>query len=182
MERIREPLQEEHQTIRRAVGTIEALVERVQEASQLDPVAVDFAVDFMRTYAGRIHIEKEETLLFPALLTHKLQPEQRQVIKDLHEAHEYGLALIDQLGDANRNYLRHGQFVGAIVFQLSALVNFFPQHLAQEERELLPLIDHYLHPKEERTLLAAFHEHDRHAIHERYREALQRLEHTQVEA
>ncbi len=55
----RGPLMIEHRLIERMIALIKKEIQRLQESSTVNPVFIDTAVDFIRTYADRTHHGKE---------------------------------------------------------------------------------------------------------------------------
>ncbi len=63
----RGPLMTEHRLIEKMLTIIDKRVSIMQEKNEIDPVFIDSAVDFIRTYADRTHHGKEEDILFREL-------------------------------------------------------------------------------------------------------------------
>ena len=77
------PLMIEHRLIERMFTLMQREWQRITENMAVDPefhfvdpVFIDTAVDFIRTYADRCHHGKEEEILFAALQKKELAPEQ----------------------------------------------------------------------------------------------------------
>ena len=60
-------LMKEHRLIERMVGLLVKELDRTKKVNDLNPVFIDSAVDFFRTYADRTHHGKEEDILFREL-------------------------------------------------------------------------------------------------------------------
>ena len=86
----RGPLMIEHRLIERMIGIIKDALKQIESTREVDPVFVDTAVDFIRTYADRTHHGKEEDILFRDLNKRALSAEDRQVMKELIEEHVFG--------------------------------------------------------------------------------------------
>jgi hemerythrin-like domain-containing protein len=65
----RAPLMIEHRLIERMIHVVNHALELVERTKAVDPVFVDLAIDFIRTYADRTHHGKEEDILFRKLET-----------------------------------------------------------------------------------------------------------------
>ena len=63
----RGPLMIEHRLIERMLTNVKNLLVQVGQTQKIDPLLVDKAVDFIRTYADRTHHGKEEDILFRGL-------------------------------------------------------------------------------------------------------------------
>ncbi len=61
----RGPLMIEHRLIERMIAKIQDMIAQVEQAQEINPLFVDIAVDFIRSYADRTHHGKEEDILFP---------------------------------------------------------------------------------------------------------------------
>ncbi len=60
-------LRSEHEAILRMVEAIEVLARRIQHGRPVPPAAIAAATEWFSTVAHRIHRDKEEEILFPAL-------------------------------------------------------------------------------------------------------------------
>ena len=71
----RGPLMIEHRLIERMISIIKDALIQIESTQEVDPVFVDTAVDFIRTYADRTHHGKEEDILFRDLVKRDLSAE-----------------------------------------------------------------------------------------------------------
>ncbi|MBM4285460.1 MAG: hypothetical protein FJ128_09455 [Deltaproteobacteria bacterium] len=170
------PLMHEHRLIERMVSLMAQDLGRIRdnvavdpEFAFVDPVFIDQAVDFLRTYADRCHHGKEEDLLFAALAQKPLTPEHRRLLEELDREHADARETTARLVRAKENHLR--QEAGAldeILKCLTRLTEFYPQHIAKEDQEFFfPCLD-YFTPAERAALLERMYEFDRQLIHEKY--------------
>ena len=88
------PLMIEHRLIERLIALMMRELTRMKdniavdrEFAFVDPVFIDTAVDFMKTYADRCHHGKEEDILFAELAKKDLAPEHRQTMEELISDH-----------------------------------------------------------------------------------------------
>ena len=67
----RPPLMREHRLIEKMLSFFEGETRRITELKKVDPLFVDTAVDFIRTYADRTHHGKEEDnlMMYPGVRT-----------------------------------------------------------------------------------------------------------------
>ncbi len=178
------PLMVEHRLIERMVRLLAQELERLKsnvavdpEFAFVDPVFLDSAVDFFRTYADRCHHGKEEDLLFADLAAKALAPAHRRQLEELTREHVRARELTRGLLEAKKAHLR--QEPGAlerILQHLEALVALYPRHIAAEDREFFPAAMEYLSPAERESLLSRMAEFDRQLIHEKYRSLVEAYE------
>lgn len=169
----------EHRLIDRMIGIIKDALVQIESAGKVDPLFVDTAVDFMRTYADRTHHGKEENILFRDLDKRLLSAEDRRVMNELVEEHAIGRQLTKALVDANTHYRRgDGTALAQITEQLRTLVDFYPKHIEKEDKVFFPAARAYFSDQEDQAMLAEFREFDSTMIHEKYKSVVEVLEKT----
>ena len=124
----RGPLMIEHRLIERMLLIIKDALVQIESTRKVDPLFVDTAIDFIRTYADRTHHGKEENILFRALSKRPLSAEDKRLMKELLEEHVFGRQTTKSLVEANTRY-RNGDesALPDIVGNLQTLVGFYPQ-------------------------------------------------------
>ncbi len=143
-----ETLSEEHQTILRVLACVEKLVS--DEAYREEPVATFSAiVDFLRTYADRLHHGKEESLLFPAMESNGMPAENGPTAVMRHE-HEEGRALVRHMAEICDG---QGFSVSAIADPGMQFVTLLRGHIGKEDNILFPMAARML-PEHQLTQLA----------------------------
>ncbi len=163
------PLMWEHRLIERMIRLMEAQREKIHSEGKADPVFIETAVDFFRTYADRCHHGKEEDILFKALEKKNVKEEHRRIVNELIEDHKFGRKTVKELLEANARY-RQGNVEARedIRALLGVLKDFYPQHIIKEDKHFFfPCMD-YFSKSERETMLADFYEFDRKMIHEKY--------------
>lgn len=165
----RGPLMIEHRLIERMIRLIGRALVRVESEGGIDPVLVDTAVDFIRTYADRTHHGKEEDILFRELEGKGLSIVDRQVMNELIQEHAFGRSTTASIVDANTRY-RGGDesALAGITAGLAVLVEFYPKHIEKEDKVFFPASRAYFTEGEDRAMLAGFREFDSRMIHEKY--------------
>lgn len=173
------PLMAEHRVIERMLAVLEIELQMMAETQAVDPGVIDTAVDFIRTYADHCHHGKEEDILFRRLADKPLDDELAAVMAGLVEDHARGRAMTRSLIEANARY-RSGEpaALGEIEKSIRDLVEFYPVHIAKEDRHFFKPCLEYFTDAEKETMLADFDEFDRALIHETYRRVVERLEST----
>lgn len=173
----RGPLMIEHRLIERMIALIRKALEQVESVRRIDAGFVDQAVDFIHTYADRTHHGKEEDIMFRTLDARPLSDEDRRLMNELIEEHAFGRHTTRALVEANARY-RNGD-AGAleeVAARLRTLVEFYPRHIAKEDKTFFPAARAYVTEEEDQAMLREFWEFDRKMIHEKYQSLVQALE------
>ena len=178
------PLMIEHRLIERMVALMGQELARLKdniavaaEFAFVDPVFIDTAVDFIRTYADRCHHGKEEGILFAALAGKDLTPEHRQAMEELIEDHRWGRRTVISLRQAKNDYLL--EKAGALedlLLHLEELAIFYPRHIEKEDKHFFLPCMNYFSEAEKAQMLERIWEFDRKLIHEHYHLLLETLE------
>jgi len=173
----RGPLMIEHRLIERMLARIEHALKRIEATGTIDPVFVDTAVDFIRTYADRTHHGKEEDILFRDLDKKNLSDNDRRIMNELIEEHVFGRTTVKALVEATARY-RAGDTSAApaVADALRTLAAFYPKHIKKEDDIFFPSSREYLSDEEEQAMLAEFQAFDQKMIHEKYRSTVEALE------
>lgn len=167
------PLMIEHRLIEKLMPRIRRATKAARREGRIDPSFVEFALDFIRTYADRCHHGKEEDILFRELDRKALSPDHRKVMDELVEEHRVGRKAVGELRDAVEAY-RKGDTaaLAPIVERLEWLADFYPAHIEKEDKRFfLPVMD-YFSPEERDALIEEEAEFDRKFVHELYRARL----------
>ena len=173
----RGPLMIEHRLIERMISIIQDVLAQIESTQKVDPVFVDTAVDFIRTYADRTHHGKEEDILFRDLSKRALSAKDQQVMKELIEDHVFARQTTKALVEANTRY-RNGDksALADIADKLRTHAQFYPKHIEKEDKVFFPASRAYFTDEEDQAMLAEFWEFDRRMIHEKYRSVVEELE------
>jgi len=173
----RAPLMKEHRLVERMLATVERGLAEIEATHRIDPLFVDAAVDFIRTYADRTHHGKEEDILFAELGRRQLSDDDRQAMDELVADHVFARRTTQAIVAANEQY-RSGdaEALSAIVSGLRTLCDFYPPHIAKEDKAFFPAARAYFSDKDDQVLLARFQDFDRAMIHEKYTLVVERLE------
>ena len=170
------PLMWEHRLIEQMVPLIRQEIGRIEADHRADPVFIERAVDFFRTYADRTHHGKEEDILFEKLAGRDLTPELKAIMKELVAEHLQARKTVRSLLEITTAY-RNGDtdLVTAIVRRLKDLAELYPAHIEKEDRRFFfPVMD-YFTKEEQDSMLREFHEFDRRMIHEKYQGIMEDL-------
>ena len=178
------PLMIEHRLIERLLTLMAREFKRIKDNTEVDPefafvdpVFIDTAVDFIRTYADRCHHGKEEDLLFKALAEKDMSPEHRQTMEELIQEHAYAREVTAGLVKAKEDYLLEKPgALDDLLEHLKKLVDFYPPHIEKEDKHFFIPCMAYFSDAERADLLAAMEEFDRQLIHEKYRGVVESME------
>jgi hemerythrin-like domain-containing protein len=178
------PLMIEHRLIERLLTLMARELKRIKDNTEVDPefafvdpVFIDTAVDFIRTYADRCHHGKEEDILFEALAAKELTPEHRQTMNDLIREHAWAREATGHLVQAKEDYLLEKPGALAdLMLHLEELVGFYPRHIDKEDKHFFIPCMAYFSDAEKADLLARMYEFDRQLIHEKYRGVVESME------
>ena len=170
------PLMWEHRLIEKMLSFFERATKKITEQNKVDPLFVDTAVDFIRTYADRTHHGKEEDILFRDLIKKPLSQEHARIMEELVEEHKYARSKVGMLVDAKQRYLKGENTLREVVVLLNELANFYPKHIEKEDKHFFyPCMDYFTREEQDR-MLTEFYEFDRNMIHEKYRKIVDQVE------
>jgi hemerythrin-like domain-containing protein len=178
------PLMIEHRLMERMITLMRCELTRIKdnvavdpEFAFVDPMFIDTAVDFLRTYADRCHHGKEEDILFAALEKKDISPEHRQTIERLIQEHVWARETTMALVWAKEDYLLgKDEAIEKMLKNLEELVNFYPRHIEFEDKEFFVPCMSYFSEAEKTEMLQAMHDFDREMIHEKYRGVVEGIE------
>ena len=162
------PLMREHRLIERMLAVL---------AKQSDPNLILEAVDFFSTYADRTHHGKEEEILFRVLAQKQLSAKDSQTMRELIDEHATARKMVTALLAAHRRYMTGNQSSsGEVLALVKKLVDFYPAHIAKEDRDFFFPCLEYLTEGEQAAMLQEFWEFDRMMIHEKYQKVVEKAE------
>lgn len=171
------PLMIEHRLIERMIGVMKQELQWLEKERKINPVFVETAVDFIRTYADRCHHGKEEDILFRDLKKKTLSPEHRRIMEELIEEHVWGRETTGRLVEANASYLKgDGEALSTIIDCMRSLVEFYPKHIEKEDKLFFIPVMEYFSEEEKDSMLKEGYEFDRNLIHEKYKDLVTQAE------
>ena len=172
-----EPLIEEHRLIERMIALMSKEVQRIGQGGAPDAEFILTAVDFIKTYADRLHHGKEEDILFRELAQKLLSSEHKVIMEQLIKEHALGRGNTAKLTEARLAFLAGDKgAVKAIVDNMGILAKFYPVHIEKEDKHFfLPVMD-YFTKEEQASMLAEFEAFDRQFIHTTYKDIVHEWE------
>lgn len=170
-----ELLAAEHDLIRRVVRVLERESGRVGE-EHIHPLFLATIVDFLYTYAGRVHHGKEE-ILFRELDDENPSAEHRRTMEELAREHVEMRHAVAELRQANDRYQEgEEEALDDIRDGIDTLTDLYPDHMETEDEVFFPTAIEYLDDKERRTILEDMRGHDQAMVHEKYDAVAEQLE------
>ena len=171
------PLMIEHRLIERMIRMLASEAQRLAQSTEVDPLFVDAAVDFIRTYADRTHHGKEEEIFFRELDAKALSDEDRAVMDELVAEHVIARQTTRALVEAKERYLASADRSPAdVVACMEKLAGLYPAHITKEDKVFFPAAMRYFTREEQDAMLEEMWAFDRAMIHEKYRAVVERFE------
>jgi len=170
------PLMIEHRLIEKVIDLLRRQARQAAAEERIDPVVIEEAVDFIRTYADRTHHGKEEDILFRDLAEVEMSEEDGRVMQELVDEHVIARRTVGELVEANERY-RQGEpgALATILEKLDALVELYPGHIEKEDKVFFPAAMKYLDREEQDAMLEEMWDFDRRMIHEKYQAAFEEM-------
>ncbi len=176
MQKFIHALKEEHRLIERAAACLDRLTDEAIAGEDFDAVAALDLLEFLEHFANEAHQQKEERVLFPALLARGLA------------GARIGELLLEHLGERQALEALHGELEAAAYGDpvsrdhFAALAHEYAlaqiEHASKEDSTLLPIAEEQLDPAQDehhvRELQAIEHEFGLPA-REHYEDALERI-------
>lgn len=163
------PLMWEHRLIEKMLVAMMRHIDEIEKTKKVNPLIIDTAVDFIRTYADRTHHGKEEEILFRDLAKKDLTPELKIIMQELLDEHVWGRKTTAAIVAAKEKYLQGDQEqLSVIIDQARQLGSFYPRHIEKEDKHFFYPCQEYFDKEEQTKMLAEFCEFDRKMIHEKY--------------
>jgi hemerythrin-like domain-containing protein len=168
------PLMWEHRLIEKMLASMMRHIDQVEKSKKVNPLIIDMAVDFVRTYADRTHHGKEEEILFRDLAKKNLTPELKKIMQELLNEHVWGRKTTAALVAAKEKYLQGDAGKLTEIIDLARqLGNFYPKHIEKEDKHFFYPCQEYFNKDEQEKMLAEFWEFDRKMIHEKYNKVVE---------
>ncbi|MGD0020662.1 MAG: hemerythrin domain-containing protein [Smithellaceae bacterium] len=168
------PLMWEHRLIEKMLGAVMRHIDQAEKSGKINPLVIDIAVDFIRTYADRTHHGKEEEILFRDLARKNLTPELKKTMQELLDEHVWARKTTGMLVAAKEKYLQGDKEKLAGIIDLARqLGDFYPKHIKKEDKHFFYPCQEYFDKNEQEKMLAEFWEFDRKMIHEKYNKVVE---------
>lgn len=170
------PLMIEHRLIERMIKIMAREVIRIKQDNQPNTDFINVAVDFIKTYADKLHHGKEEDVLFRDLAKKKMSPEHKKTMEELVREHVLGRGNVKKLIEARTEYIQgKKEAVKEILENMEILVKFYPKHIEKEDKHFFIPVMSYFNKDEQAAMLNEFNEFDRKFIHVKYKNIVTEL-------
>ena len=171
------PLMIEHRLIERMIGFMNKEADRIRQGTCPDADFIDAAVDFIKTYADKLHHGKEEDILFKVLAKKSLPAEHGRIMDELIKEHAQGRGNVKKLAEANKRCAQGEEdAVKEILENMDILTEFYPKHIEKEDKHFFIPVMKYLNEEEKEEMLGSFNEFDKRFIHAKYQSIVEGLE------
>lgn len=166
----------EHRLIEKVLLIVGKEIEHIDERMAADGFFLKSVIDFIQTYADQIHHGKEEDILFERLKAKAMNAHDTAVMKELDKEHQDARLIVAQLIQAEAEYSGGDQAqVDVIKEKLSYLVNFYPVHIAKEDKDFFPNTQRYFTAAELDKMLEDFQAFDAGMDKEKYNKLYETL-------
>jgi hemerythrin-like domain-containing protein len=163
-------LMREHRLIEQIIPLLETEVHHISRDRCIHPPFIHRAVDFLRTYADKLHHGKEEDILFTALSQKPLVVEHQRMVEELVDEHRQARHAISQLVSSTEAWSPGDVTTLQVAAEsLTTLVELYPRHIRKEDKAFFLPCQAYFTKPEREQLLARGMQFDQQFIHDLYR-------------
>ena len=146
-------LMKDHKAILRSLNVLEEIAAKVGNGERVNPEDVESILQFLRIFEDEYHQTKEESALFPELMS-CAQSEHRNLRQMLFE-HDQERSLVDGLEEALRT--EKGMDFVRYTHRLSSILR---SHIYKEDNILFNIIETSLSKEQDEKIAAEFEEFD----------------------
>lgn len=151
-----EILEQEHRIIEQVASACGVCAEVLRGGGSVPPDALESIVDFFRQYGDQYHRQEEEMLL--TMLREKGVASGSCPIAVIDYENQKRKMLLEQLSTAVTAYAKsNGKINSTLTDTLTALAEFFPDHIWKEDYVLLPMAEKLLSAEDQQILGGSLH-------------------------
>jgi hemerythrin-like domain-containing protein len=167
-------LMKEHRLIERLIRIMDDKLPVMEKSNTPDLRFLGTALDFLKTYADKLHHGKEENILFRELKGKRLSEGHQKIMDGLIKDHISGRESVRALEEACYRYGKEGPVsLRDIARHMKILTSLYPGHIETEDKKFfLPCME-YFNSGERDAMLEEFREFDRMMIHGKYGEMVE---------
>jgi hemerythrin-like domain-containing protein len=171
------PLMIEHRLIERMIKIMDSEALGIRGGKSIDGKLIDSIVDFIKTYADKLHHGKEEHILFRDLMKKEITEEHRRIMDELINEHVIGREHVKRLVNAKDKYEKGDKSaLTEILYNMETLAKFYPEHISKEDKRFFIPVMKYFNNQEKQAMIIEFYEFDRKFIHVKYKEIVSEIE------
>jgi len=149
-------LMDEHRLIERVLTALQVAAQRVSQGDEIRPAFFLNAALFIKNYADGCHHNKEEGVLFVALISSGM-PMQGGPVGAMLADHEQGRLFTHEMRDAAQKWEAGDQSASnAVVQNAFGYVALLRQHIQKEDSILFPMAHRVLSPERQDQVDADF--------------------------
>jgi hemerythrin-like domain-containing protein len=157
-------LKGEHDAMAIILAAMKKRAVDIRKGNYVDLFRIGQIIEFLRTYNDHCHHEKEERILFPALLECDI-PWTSDTIKHLVNEHYSARICLNEIEDELRNYLAcHSRTLDCLSSSMIKYVELEENHIKIENEVMLPLSQKVLSIKTQETISLNFRKIQNHHI------------------
>ncbi len=164
-------LKSEHDTMAIILTALKKTASDIHQNNYFDLFRASQIIEFIRTYNDKCHHEKEERILFPAILESGLT-NAADTVRILISEHEMARDCIAALENNIRDYLAgHTYALEGLSPNINKYISLEEKHIKTENNVLFPMADKVLNTKKQETILIEFrHIQDQNVGHNKHLE------------
>lgn len=154
-------------------------IETISETGKVDPLFIDTAVNFFRTYADMYHHGKEEGILFKELSGKKMSDADHSMMLELANEHALSRRTVNSLEILKEKYAAGAVETNKDILEImKTLVELYSKHIQKEETQFFFPSMRYFTQKEQEDMLNAFLEFDKDFTNKRFQKTIDTLKET----
>ncbi len=173
-----EDLMNEHKAIKKMLSIMKKIAGHISAGNPADPDDLDQIIEFLKVFADKCHHGKEETALFPAMVSAGLPEKSGPIAVMLHD-HAIGRKMTLDIETAVNGF-RNGNYIQPLADRLVDYVNHLTAHILKEDSILFPMADRILGEDKQTEINFRFHKIEKEVIgpgiHEQFHALLDRLD------
>jgi nucleotide-binding universal stress UspA family protein/hemerythrin-like domain-containing protein len=152
-------IEDEHRSLAVVAATMRDLVGQASDEDVIrDRVTLQCTVDYLRSFPERVHHPKEEAHLHHWL--RERSPDTDALLVQVERQHVLELEHLERVSNCLAAAKPDGEGVAALRDSVKALAAHVLEHIAYEEREVLPLASRYLTEEDWADIARAFSAND----------------------
>lgn len=142
----------EHEVIERVLSAMELETAKIEDGAAVERYFFTEAIAFVREFADGVHHRKEESILFPRMVSAGL-PKEGGPIAVMLEEHEIGRAHMRAMGDAlDAAIAGDANARRTLIDETRGYIHLLRGHIEKENNILFPMAEHVFDPVVKATI------------------------------